>query len=198
MKNNLRLLYNPFDRVAGWKAFFIGSIVVCVSVIIACYGNQYYQGSMNIRMVYQADLGYAFLSQAVSLLCLVLLFYIAGSVFSRGVRFQDVLGTATLARYPYIIPAFFGYYIDQDRLNEIITSLIPGNMVGNMSGITTIMIIAVIMLIVLVWYLALLWNAFRVSTDIKGPKGVVIFITALVMTDVFTYLILWLFNEFIA
>lgn len=35
MKNKLKLLYNPFERIAGWKAFFIGISIVSISVVIA-------------------------------------------------------------------------------------------------------------------------------------------------------------------
>lgn len=170
MKNKLKLLYNPFERIAGWKAFFIGISIVSISVVIAYYGNQYYKGAMNIRIVENANLGYAFLSQAIGLLCMVLLFFVAGLVFSKGVRFQDVLGTTTLARYPYIIPAIFGYFMDLDSINEIGMSILSGEIlsIGNLISLT---VIGLVMVLVLVWYVALLWNAFRISTDIKGGKG---------------------------
>lgn len=196
MKNKLKLLYNPFERIAGWKAFFIGISIVSISVVIAYYGNQYYKGAMNIRIVENANLGYAFLSQAIGLLCMVLLFFVAGLVFSKGVRFQDVLGTTTLARYPYIIPAFFGYFMDLDSINEIGMSILSGEIpsIGNLISLT---VIGLVMVLVLVWYVALLWNAFRISTDIKGGKGVIIFITDLVMTDFFYYSFMYLIKKFI-
>jgi len=197
MKNNLKLLYNPFERIAGWKAFLIGSIIVCISVLIAYGGNQYYQGAMNIRLVSDANLGYAFLSQAISLLCMVMLFFISGLIFSRGVRFQDVLGTVTLARYPYIIPAFFGYIMNFDSINNITMSILSGNLAGNMDTIILLTVIGFVMLIILVWYIALLWNAFRISTGIKGWKGIIIFIAVIILTDIIVYFIMYLINQFI-
>ena len=197
MKNKLKLLYNPFEWVAGWKAFLIGIVIVLLSVIIADYGNQYYQGAMNIRLVPEANLVYGLLSQGVALLCMVMLFYISGRIFSRGVRFQDVLGTTTLARYPYIIPAFFGYFFDFDKLNDITMSALSGNISEIGGELSLLVVTGFVMLIVLVWYIALLWNAFRISTDIKGGKGIVIFIIALVMTDLLYYGVMYLIDKFI-
>jgi hypothetical protein len=197
MKNKLKILYNPFEWIAGWKAFLIGIIIVLLSVVIADYGNQYYQGAMNIRLVPEANLAYGLLSQGVALLCMVMLFYISGRIFSRGVRFQDVLGTTTLARYPYIIPAFFGYFFDFDSLNDITMTALSGDISGVGGELSLLVIFGFILLIVLIWYIALLWNAFRISTDIKGGKGIVIFIIALIMTDLLYYGIMCLINKLI-
>lgn len=195
MKNKFKLLYNPFDRVAGWKAFFIGLVIVSVSVIIACYGNQYYQGIMNIKLVPDTNLGYAFLSQAIGLLSAATMFFAAGLIFSKGVRFQDVLGTITLARYPYIIPAFLGYLFDFDSMNKLTTTLLSGSMENIAKELTMLTIIGFVMLIILVWYVALLWNAFRVSTGIKGGKGIAVFIVALIMSDLLYYVVAYLINK---
>lgn len=197
MKSKIEMLYNPFCKIAGWKAFFMGAIIVSISVIIAYFGNQYYQGAMNVKLVADAHLGYAFLSQIVGLFIMVFLFYLAGIFFSKGVRFQDVLGTTILARYPYIIPAFFGYFFDFDSMNRITTTLLSGQTKDVLGDLMLLTVIGVIMLVILVWYIALLWNAFRVSTDIKGGKGIAIFIVALLMTDLLYYAIMYLINEFI-
>ncbi|MBD8388721.1 hypothetical protein [Dysgonomonas sp. BGC7] len=197
MRNKLRVIYNPFVWIAGWKAFIIGAIVVSLSVVIACYGNQYYQGTMNVRLVSKANLGYAFLSQFVSLFYTIFLFFIAGKVYSKGVRFQDVLGTVTLARYPYIIPAFFGYFMDFDKMNDITMDILSGKLDGIMSGLVFLTAIGIVMLIVVVWYIALLWNAFRVSTDIKGGKGIAVFIIVLILSDLLYYGSMFLISKFI-
>lgn len=197
MKNRLKWLYNPFERIAGWKAFLIGGIIVCISVVIAYYGGQYYQGALNVKLIPEASLGFAFLSQGITLLCMTLLFFIAGSIFSKGVRFQDVLGTTTLARYPYIIPAFFGYFFDFDKMQDILPLLMSGNVSEYAGYLVSLTIIGLVMLVILVWYIALLWNAFRVSTDIKGAKGVVIFIIVLIMTDILYYSTIFLINSYI-
>lgn len=197
MRNKLRVICNPFVWIAGWKAFIIGAIVVSLSVVIACYGNQYYQGAMNVRLVSKANLGYAFLSQFVGLFYMISLFFIAGKVYSKGVRFQDVLGTVTLARYPYIIPAIFGYFMDFDKMNDITMDILSGKLDGIMSGLVFLTAIGIVMLIVVVWYIALLWNAFRVSTDIKGGKGIAVFIIVLILSDLLYYGSMFLINKFI-
>lgn len=197
MKNKLKILYNPFEWIAGWNAFLIGAVIVLLSVVIAYYGNQYYQGAMNIKLVPEANLKYGLLSQGVALLCMVMLFYVSGRIFSRGVRFQDVLGTTTLARYPYIIPAFFGYFFDFDSLNDITMAALSGDVSEIGGELSLLVILGFILLIVLIWYIALLWNAFRISTDIKGGKGIVIFIIALIMTDLLYYGIMCLINKLI-
>lgn len=197
MKNKLKVLYNPFIQIAGWKAFFIGGLIVLISVIVACYGNQYYIGVANIHFVPDANLGYAFVSQAIGLFLIVVLFYFSGLLFSKGVRFQDVLGTVVLSRYPYIIPAFFGYFVDYDKMTNSISSIISAQPTETLNDWLLFIVIALIMLVIFIWYIALLWNAFRVSTDLKGIKGIIIFIITLLFADILYYIFMYLINNLI-
>ncbi|MDH6354441.1 hypothetical protein M2132_000769 [Dysgonomonas sp. PH5-45] len=195
MKNNdwLKLLYNPFSRIAGWKAFGIGAVIVAVSVYIACATGNYFSGAMNIRYIGpSATLLPAFMLQIQGLLCMVALMYVAGLIFSKGVRFQDVLGTVTLSRYPYLFAAiacFLVKDIDMKSFVQNITQAATNQTLGISHEFINVIIFGLILLVLVVWYIALLYNAFRVSTDIKGAKGIVIFIVTLILTDILNLLI---------
>lgn len=198
MKNKLKFLYNPFEKIAGWQAFAVGIVIVIISVLIACDSNQYFEGVFNIRLIQDANLQMAFIYQSVSLILMVLLFYCSGLIFSKGVRFQDVLGTVTLSRTPYIIPAFFGYIFNYDEMQQFTSSLFS-NLLSNdfqniMGNLSLLMLIALVLILVLIWYVILLWNAFRVSTDIKGGKGVLIFIAVIILSEILFNLFKYLIN----
>lgn len=37
--SNWNLLWNPFTRIAGWQAFWVGIVIVIISTILAHYGG---------------------------------------------------------------------------------------------------------------------------------------------------------------
>lgn len=188
MNNKIKLLYNPFHAIAGWKAFCIGAVIVAISVVIAYSRSQYYEGALSLHFVNNAKLGYAFLSQILSLLCLVLPAYALGLIFSKGVRFQDVLGTLTLARYPYLIMAFFGFLMTNEDIAKIVDAVISGRTADIVGQLPILIFISFTTLIIAVWGISLYYNAFRVSTGIKGGKGIVLFIACLIFSELFFYI----------
>lgn len=191
MKNKLKLLYNPFESIAGWKAFGIGVVFVVISIGIAYSFDTAFRGLLNIAPLFGNGLMFAVLSQLVALLILCVAFYAAGFIFSRGVRFQDVLGTCTLARFPFIIIAFSGYFLNTPAINAMLEEVKANPMGGVSFNTEIIMMIAFsfVMLFVIVWYIALLWNAFRISTGIVNKYRVLIFIVLLIVVDVFSRII---------
>lgn len=191
MKNKLKLLYNPFERIAGWKAFAIGIVIVTLSGAIAYSFGTAFRGLMNITILTSGNFMTAVLSQLISLSVLCSVFYIIGRFFSRGVRFQDVLGTFTLARFPFVILAFSGYFLNTPAINAMIEQAKRNPMDGiNFNQEIFLMIgFSFLMIFVIVWYIALLWNAFRVSTGIVNKYRVLIFIAGLVFVDIVSRII---------
>ncbi|NDV67283.1 hypothetical protein [Dysgonomonas sp. 25] len=189
MKNKIKLLYNPFEQVAGWKAFLMGLPIIIGSVLIAYTQDQYFSGVFNIRYIKDLVLGQAFLYQAISLLVLVMIMYGFGLIFSKGIRFQDVLGTVTLARYPYFFAAFTGFFLNTEATIEITNQVLAGNYQEVMKPLIIMTVVGGILCVILVWYIALLYNAFRISTGLKGAKCIILFILSLLLTDVISLIL---------
>lgn len=184
MKNRIKLLYNPFEQIAGWKAFLIGLPIIIISVLIAYSQSEYFSGVFNIRYVKDLPLDKAFLYQAIALSILILIMYVFGLIFSKGVRFQDVSGTVILARYPYFFAAFTGFFLDVEATLEISNQILAGNYQEVMKPLIIMTIVGIVLCVIVVWYVALLYNAFRISTGLKGAKCIILFIISLVLADV--------------
>ncbi len=182
MENKWKLLYNPFEWIAGWKAFGIGIIIVCATVIIGHFSNTYFIG-VQIKHIPNISLPMAFLLQAIGLCATIIIMYLISLISAKNVRFQDILGTVTLSRYPFLLAAFAGFLVRP----QIIDSILEGTLTDVFS-IIQFSIAGLIMMLILVWGVALLYNAFKVSTNIKGPKSVFLFILIFVLSEAFTML----------
>ena len=174
MKNKWKWIYNPFEFIAGWKAFGIGVVILCITTIIGYFGNFVFY-VLNINTVSDVTLGMAFVVQTLSLIVMVALMYVAALFFAKHVRFQDILGTVTLAKYPLLIAALLLLVFNKPMMSfikSIDLNKIMNNefIISDYTSFYLVSLFGLIALIVMIWEIALIYNAFRVSTNFKGTK----------------------------
>jgi len=197
MDKDWRWVYNPFEKIAGWKAFGIGIVILCLATAIGYFGNTVFYG-FSIKAVPSITWSKAFLLQATGLTTTVLVMWITALLFAKHVRFQDILGTVTLAKYPLVLPAIMFLTIGK-RLNELGEKLSStGNQQETMKLFNELTVadyalfifIIVVSILVLVWSIALLFNAFKVSTNLKGMKCALLFIAIMLISEIVIHIMI--------
>jgi len=194
MKNQffISLLINPFHKIAGWNAFIIGFVVVMATIVVGQINDVVYDGVFDIHFA-QVPLSYAFSVQLSSLLILILLFFVAGKIFSSSkIRFIDVAGTTLLARTPFLFISLIGFLPYYNRLNENLMSSIKRM---DFAAIDFSLLLPFLFIsgIVLIWFVLLAYNAFSISCNLKGSKGIILFSGSLLVAEVLSIL----FNRFV-
>lgn len=189
MKNSKwAMLYNPFTRVAGWKAFFIGAAIVCATVVLGWLSNTMAYG-LEVKATDDYPLWKGFYFTWVGIACTVGVMYLAGIIFSKGVRFQDILGTVTLARAPYLLSPLLALTMPEGFLDDL--NLAASTMDISLINWSGLILMGLLCIMISVWAVALLYNAFRVSTNLRGGKCAGIFIASLFISEVVMLCILW-------
>ncbi|MDR3180869.1 MAG: hypothetical protein LBT61_02950 [Prevotellaceae bacterium] len=195
MKNKWELLYNPFTKIAGWKAFAIGTVVMCAAVLIGYYNNAYLTGLQMKQVFYPLSLGQCFLIQATGLLSIIVLMYGVSLFFVKHVRLQDVAGTVLLSRVPYLFLALFMVYFTpilqpfHEKLQEQFSMEALTGMFST-SDYVILLLFALFALLIFVWNIAMLYHAFKVSTGIKGRKTAVLFTGILILSEIVTFILM--------
>lgn len=184
MKNNSfsALLLNPFARIAGWKAFFIGIMIVCVTVVVGYLANVHFPGALDAKVSPYITLKSAFLVQGIGLLSLVIVMFIVGLLFSKTVRFQDVLGTIVLSRYPMLLLALLGFVVDVSSLDSLM-GVIFRQEPFVFSDFIGLAVFSLLSIPIIIWQLVLMYNAFSVSTGLKGGKGILLYVGAVFVAE---------------
>ena len=181
-------IYNPFEFIAGWKAFGIGIVILCITTIVGYFGYTVFY-ALEIKSVPAITWNMAFSLQFLGLAVTAVIMYVTALLFAKDVRFQDMLGTVTLAKYPLLLMALFslpfGKKIASISINKFIT------MDFTISDILPLLLLGIISVIVLVWEITLLFNAFRVSSNLKGVKCASLFIAALLITEILTIVLVF-------
>ena len=183
-------LINPFIYIAGAKALLWGWAAMLVTAIIGMMSYTHFDGVIDVHTAGKAfSLGYHLLEQLVDWSCATLLFWGAGVLVSKSsIRLIDVAGTMAFARIPMIFAAIAGYGIK-----------IPGQLktVDEITRAITPMVIvcSLVSLVFLIWMIAWMYNAFKVSCNIKGGKATVVFIIGLLFSEIISHILLYFISN---
>ena len=187
------ILFNPFKFIAGAKSLLIGGLILLLTATIAFYSNTHFPDLISIKG--PAMLPFWLILSELLFNCLVfagVLYLFALFLSSSSIRFIDVLGTQTLARAPYLLAAICGFFytsVDKFGRHLMYTQLNQGTAVDLSTGdITIAVFIMIFSLLVTIWMVALMFNAFKVATNLKGQRAVFSFVVAFIISMVITFI----------
>ncbi|WP_462280304.1 hypothetical protein, partial [Salinivirga cyanobacteriivorans] len=169
---------------AGGNAFVIGVLVVLTTSLVGLYSQVHFPDVISVKMAPPFPLKYYILQGLMNWVVLSTVFYLLSVIFSKSrVRFIDVLGTQALARFPYLLAALTGFSDAMNRFGDYILYQVMDKgepvVLGSETILTAIMLIVFIILMT-IWLVVLMYNAFSVSANLKGPKSIFIFIGGLI------------------
>jgi hypothetical protein len=185
-KNIFSLLVNPFTRIAGWHAFGLGLIFIVLMGFIGASNGIAFDGVFDMHL-FEISVQTSFLYLAIDLVSLVLVMWITGLLVSKNFRFIDILGTMTLAKAPFLILALGGYFATAPDLSEIYKD--PYVILQD----TPFVILLALSLPVMIWSITLMYNALKVSCNLKGSKLTVAFILALLISEIIAKVLIYYF-----
>ena len=169
-------LFNPFLFVAGTKALLIGLGVMILTAVIGFASHSHFNGVIDFHK-FSNNYSQFIAEQGIIWGCAVLVFFCAGLLFSKSsIRFIDVAGTMALSRWPMIFTAILGFGIKSgiSRVEDITASTIAFGFGA---------------LLFVIWLVALMYNAFSVSCNLKGAKCTIIFIVSLLLAEFVSHLL---------
>jgi hypothetical protein len=176
-------LLNPFVYVAGSRALLLGVAAMTLTAVIGFYSHAHFDGAVDMHVGKISPLPVYFVEQFINWSTLSILFYVAGKLFSRSsIRFIDVSGTTALARWPTIMVAILAFGIHTPAKSTSPDQLLASITIGTI-------IFALATLVFLIWMIALLYNAFSVSCNLKGPRATGIFIGTLIAAEILSLFI---------
>ncbi len=183
-------LFNPFKFIAGNKALLSGIVAMLVTAVLCLFTTTHLDGVIDLHRGRTTVSYLYFIEPLIDWLCLVLPLFIFGRSFSSSsIRFIDVTGTSALARYPMFFAVLVSLLSPEhiDNPNSFL------QMQTDPQLITRLIIMSLLLIPFVVWTVALMYNAYSISANLKGPKAVWSFIASLLIAEVMSKVCLHFF-----
>lgn len=187
-KKTLRnYLFTPFRYIAGVKSLIYGGIVLLLLSGLSYQTQTVFDGVLDIHYGCWTDPDSYLILLAcllISWISIVLVLYFAARIFSPStIRLVDIAGTTALAKFPLIFAALWGFFpFVHLCLDETMTLSSLNELVAYRIGELTLTFLVLIPFVA--WNLVLTYNAFSVSANLKGKKGILLFIIGIIVGEI--------------
>ncbi|WP_280764784.1 YIP1 family protein [Parabacteroides sp. PFB2-10] len=183
MDNKLNLCLNPFVKIAGGKALLWGVLGIVVATATSWYSGFHYHGLLHFGPAPNDAWWCYVVEHLVVWLVPALLFFIGGLLLSTSrIRIVDVFGTVAFAQLPFILMNLFTLLPPMQRLNTLDFDLPPSQLL-NQPGLLVTLWFSLISIVFLVWILVWMYNALKVSCNLKGTKLGVLYTIVIIGSD---------------
>jgi len=186
---NRKIVFNPFEKHSEITLLIFGLTLTILGSFIGYLMKARFDGIIDMHPVENISLIEPFLDNLLNTLSLFVLFFILGKSINKKTRWVDILSASIIARIPfYILPLFnIGGFLEKitERLLESIDlENLNSPPAISISDMLTMLLFAGIGIVCLCWFIALFWNGFRVATNTKGTKNIILFVIMLIVAEV--------------
>lgn len=198
------LIFNPFERIAGGKALVWGLGLMLVTSVFASLANLQFDGVLDMHFVEQqssisfftsCNICYVFFQLIYCWIVSSLLFYFSALIVSKSqFRILDIFGTQAFARIPFILPAIVAFVSNQSEISSKITKQVLEGASFSLTPAELLLfgLFLLFSIISLIWSIALMYNAYRVSANVKGLSATIYFIISILLAEIITKLSFYL------
>jgi hypothetical protein len=175
----LSLFINPFRKIAGFQAFGLGFAGYIVATLLSVISGYHYHGLLHYGSAPNPAWWCFAIEHLTVWLIPAALFYAGGLLFAKSrIRFIDVFGTTLFAQAPFVLMNLFALLPSVRKVTQIDPGLPLDQILiqpGFMTGISILMISIVFMVLALIW----MFQALRVSCNLKGGLLITIYIISI-------------------
>ncbi len=169
-------LTNPFIRIAGYKSLMIGFAGLLLVSFISYITGTHFNGLLFVGFAKDSEFVYYFLEHIIGWIVISTFLFLSGIILSKTqFRLIDILGTTILARLPLIIAPLI-------RLLPYFQSFVFQS--WEMYFIYGVYLLSVI------WTIALLFNAFKISCNLKNERLIIAFAVSIILSEIISQLII--------
>lgn len=187
-----KLLFNPFEKYDARPLLFIGIAATALGSLLGYIYNARFDGVIDLH--FSPDVNYAepFSDNIFNIAFLFVALYVFGRSINKKIRPIDILATTMIARIPFYLVCFTN--VDGKLFIETAEALEKGPeaLQANPGDLMVVAILGLLMLPFLVWYIALLFNGFKVAVNAKTSKHVLLFVLALIIAEVLSKILFYI------
>ena len=179
----MKQFFNPFLKIAGWKALSYGLGAMLVTSLLMSIFNIHLDGILNVHINADVSLALALMENLINWLTLVLIFGLAALILNgRAFRFLDLLGIMAFSRIPFLVMPPLNAMFNMEIIGEKIeNSVLVGSGELLLSTVEYMLFggYLIISLLFIILSVTWLYNGFRILSNTKGVRANTAFIITL-------------------
>lgn len=184
----IQWLFRPFRFVAGYKALLLGLGIILASAFFGFLGNTHFDGVLDVHIGRSAPLWLFIAEGIVDWLSLAIPLFFFGLILSpSALRMIDVFGTQALARWPYLITSV----VMLPEANRMFSAYLMARLAAsagfgalNYVDLCIFAFAGFVSVLMVVWSVALMYQGYAISCNIKGAKAIVTFVVSIIGAEV--------------
>lgn len=194
MKNKVKLIANPFIRIAGGQALIWGFLGLIVSTLLCWISGYHYHGLLHFGLAPNPAWWCYLAEHLIVWLIPALLFYLGGLFLSHSrIRVIDVLGTVLFAQLPLLGMNLISLLPVMRMMSQMNMNMSPEEMLAQPYFVLA-MILTLLGLPFLILTLIWMFNALKVSCNLKQWKLWTVALIGIIGGDVLCRLLIeWLY-----
>ena len=188
-------LFRPFHYIAGAQSLIIGLGAVLAAGWLISFSNTHFDGVLDFHTGMPNVFPGFLLEGLLAWLSLAVVLFILGKLFTKS-RFRaiDLFGTQALARWPTLIIAALALLPQYRRGLALMMSFAMnpgGGWQGSPVDALALGLIMLLQIAALVWMVALMYQSYRICTNLRGAKIALSFIGGLLLGETISKVALW-------
>lgn len=194
MKNKVKLIVNPFIRIAGGQALIWGFLGLIVSTLLCWISGYHYHGLLHFGPAPNPAWWCYLAEHLIVWLIPALLFYLGGLFLSHSrIRVIDVLGTVLFAQLSLLGMNLISLLPAMRMMSQMNMNMSPEEMLAQPYFVLA-MILTLLGLPFLILTLIWMFNALKVSCNLKQWKLWTVALIGIIGGDVLCRLLIaWLY-----
>lgn len=193
-----KILFNPFERYSEKQLVLTGIIATIIGSLLAISFNGRFDGVLDLHFVEKIKILEPIIDILIDTICLVILLFAIGKSINKKTRIVDIISTILISKIPFYILLFqninnFSYYIADKLTKSLLTKNYSLETVTS-TEMTYLVACGILNLVFIIWSIALLFNGFKTATNAKNTKSILLFIVAIILSEVVSKIVISKFN----
>lgn len=194
----MKLLFNPFERYSEKQLVFIGITSTIIGSLMAIFFNARFDGILDLHFVEKIKIHEPLIDLLIDLFCLVLILFLIGRYINKKTRIMDIVSATLISKIPF----YFLLFQNINNLSFKITDKLAKSLLTKNYSLETIttgemiylFFCGIINLVLVIWSISLLFNGFKTATNAKNTKSILLFIVAVILSEVVSKILISKFN----
>lgn len=190
------ILFRPFERYSEKTLVIVGVAFTLIGSLLGAVFQGRFDGVLDMHFVPSTSFYQVLIDNVINIFCLVLFLFLSAKYINNKTRLIDILTAAMVARIPYYFMVFGNINNTMSKASEEIMQLVNPEMVEQVGTSSLLLVIGfgLISIVFLIWYIALLYNGFKVASNAKGNTPIVLFILSILLAEVLSKVLIHYLN----